>query len=344
MVLGAGVAGICTALELAKLHIRVELVEKSAQLGGHAARLSCKATDRCVQCGACLVYQRICQAVDHPLISIHRSTIVKQVEITDRFKVTLMGLSDSPGLSAAPNGLEVPADALVLATGFDLFNPDVKPYGYGHLADVVTNLELETRLRSRHGLWRPSDGRAPGRVAFIQCVGSRDHRLGRAWCSRFCCAAALRSAAWIQKHQPQTQISFFYIDNQTYDPLRDSMLAKISDAIGMIRSVPADILAGPDDRLRITYWDSQQRCSTHTDVDMAVLSAGMQPSAGTAAVVSLLGAAMPDWQSGDGDAGSNLPAGVFMAGSAAGPRTIAETVASAGAAAWQVARYLGITI
>jgi len=340
MVVGGGLAGICASLDLAALHIAVDLVEKAPVLGGHAAQLSCKAVDRCVQCGACLVHQRLALVNAHPRITVHLGVEVCQLEKQERFCATLAATGATPPEPSGPVRLQ--ADALVVATGFDLFDPAAKPYAYGHLANVVTNLELEKSLRACNRLVRPSDGQAPQRLAFVQCVGSRDAAIGHAWCSRFCCAAALRTAAWIKARQPDTQIFFFYIDIQTVGPAADALVSALGDKIRMVRAIPGDIGLGPEGSLRVTYWDPQNRCSACADVDMAVLSAGMRPSAGTAALARLLGVAPVAWEEGRAADGGQRPSGVVWAGAAAGPRTIAQTVASAGAAAWQAARYLGI--
>lgn len=339
MVVGGGVTGVCAALDLAGLGIGVDLVEKSAVLGGHAAQLSCKATDRCVQCGACLVHQRIAQAQRHPGIAIHTAAELRGLDHHNGFTATLV--RNEASSAGAGEQVVLRVDAVVVATGFAPFDPVAKPYGYGHLADVVTNLELEAILRRHHCLVRPSDGKVPARIAFIQCVGSRDAALGHPWCSRFCCAASLRSAAWIKAHHPGTDIWFFYIDIQNVGG-SGSFAKTIGEQIRMVRAIPGDICGGKDGQLRLTHWDPQNRCAVSTDVDMAVLAAGMQPSPATAALARLLGVDLTAWETADAAATDDLPPGVFLAGTAAGPRTIAETVANAGAAAWQAARYLGI--
>ena len=101
---------------------------------------------------------------------------------------------DAIHLDKTGSSEERQTDALVFATGFKPFDPRDKPYGYGIFKNVVTNLDLEKMLRKTGRLERPSDGAAPARMAFIQCVGSRDAKLGHLWCSKVCCGSALRMA------------------------------------------------------------------------------------------------------------------------------------------------------
>jgi len=338
-VIGGGVAGVCAALDLAALGIGVDLVEKGPQLGGHASRLSCKATDRCVQCGACLVHHRLARLRANSLITVHTGADVAAVKRQGGFTLTLSRPCPSNPEAGQRCQAVLQADAIVVATGFALFDPAPKPYGHGHLPNVITNLDLEATLRAHQRLARPSDGKVPAQMAFVQCVGSRDAAINHGWCSRFCCAATLRSAAWIAANHPDIGITIFYIDIQSAWP--DAPADRLRDKIKMVRSIPGDVCLAKDGRLQVTYWDPEKRCGTCTDVDMVVLAAGMQPSADTATMARLLGVASPDWENGQWAVVPEPSAGVFWAGAVTGPATIADSVASAAAAAWQAARFLG---
>ena len=175
LVIGAGIGGLTAAIVLADHGLEVDLVERGPAPGGHAARLACKATDRCVRCGACLVTAAIEVATDHPRIRLHLSSRAEAVRATDA-GFTYRLVSETAAAEAA-------ADAVLIAAGFDLFDPRDKPYGFGLYPDVVTNLQVETLLRSPDGVVKPSDGTPPARVAFLQCVGSRDRKLDHLWCS-----------------------------------------------------------------------------------------------------------------------------------------------------------------
>jgi heterodisulfide reductase subunit A len=232
-------------------------------------------------------------------------------------------------------------DAVLVATGFKPYNPAEKSFGYSQFADVVTNLEAESILRTYTLLKRPSDGKLPGRIAFIQCVGSRDAKLGHSWCSKICCGSSLRMARLVQARQPQTQVTFFYIDIQTFGKDFQEFYAASQNAIGFVRAIPGDIFQIADGRLQVVYFDPESHESVESRFDMVILSAGLTPAADNAELVRLL-----NWnQSASGfiqprQEHPDPPAGVFVAGSAMGPMTIAESVGSAGQAVWQIVDYI----
>jgi heterodisulfide reductase subunit A2 len=232
----------------------------------------------------------------------------------------------------------IEADAIVVATGFDTFDPSDKPYGYGQFPDVVTTLELERVLKREGRALRPSDGARPRRIAFIQCVGSRDARLGHLWCSKICCGSALRMARLIRDRQPETEITLFYIDIQTFGRDFPSVYKKIETEIDLVRAIPGDIFANTDGSLRITFADEKTRKSAEAEFDLVVLSVGMIPCADAGRLADQLRIDPAD--TGFFRSGPLAERGVFVAGSARGPMSISETVASAGNAAWQVLRYL----
>ncbi|MBW2365724.1 MAG: hypothetical protein JRF25_11850, partial [Deltaproteobacteria bacterium] len=104
-------------------------------------------------------------------------------------------------LDAGETTLSAHANAVILATGFKPFNPVDKPYGYGKFKNVITNLDMERMLRRDGRAIKPSNGVEADRIAFIQCVGSRDAKLNHLWCSKVCCGSALRMAGLVKARQ-----------------------------------------------------------------------------------------------------------------------------------------------
>ena len=153
MVVGGGISGLCAAVDLARLGVAVILVETSGSLGGHAARLSCKAAQRCVACGACVVEEKIRQASTDANIRVHLNTCVDKIDRHTRFEVSL-----NQGLKIQ----HIEVDAVLMASGFAPFHPVNKPYGYGRFENVMTTLELDRMLRRSGTVKRPSDARSPG--------------------------------------------------------------------------------------------------------------------------------------------------------------------------------------
>jgi heterodisulfide reductase subunit A len=400
-IIGAGVAGLTAADELAQWGARVSVFEKSPFLGGVAIQLACKATDACVKCGACIAEDKLQKACRHPQVAFHTGTTITGVAAGPGFaldfhthsplinaeKCNGCGLclrkcpvsgalleGHSPRLGnyvairrelcrffdhractlcrdICPQGAitlndqrqdgHLQVDAVLLTTGFSPFNPSTKPFGYNRFSDVITNLDAERMLREHALLKRAADDRPAGRIAFIQCVGSRDASLGHGWCSKFCCGGALRMARLVQARQPGTQVTFFYIDVQTFGKDFAEFYGQCRDTIEFVRAIPGDIFQTEDGRLQVVYFDPYAHKSVDSVFDMVILSAGMTPSPGNAEL-----ARMFNWRLDSNgfmrvrEHHADPPAGVFIAGAVQGPMTIAESVSSAGYAVWQMVDYL----
>lgn len=369
MVVGGGIAGLTAARELASRNVTVELVEKSCFLGGHSISFTCKATDRCRQCGACSVEKMLGEVVESPGINVHLRSEVKAVTRGDAITVTLgksevdfgetgllKGFShhNSPFYVAGEKTADMPAgtvpadelgsgmtmdvDAVIVATGYEPFDPNIKStYGYDEHSNVITGMELENILRDHSRLVRPSDGAEPDRVAFIQCVGSRDERLGNLWCSVVCCPYAMRMAGLAKYNKPDTDISIFYIDVQNTGKEFPAFYQKIQEDVNFLRCIPVDIYPSENDGLRIQYMPEEGGNSVAMDFDLAVLSVGIMPGGDTSSLSGMFDIAINEHgflkQSGDG---------VFLAGTAKGPSGIAGSIADSEQAAYDTMKYLGV--
>ena len=234
-------------------------------------------------------------------------------------------------------------DAILLATGFTPYNPKDKPYGYGVFKNVVTNLDLEAILRRRGNAAKPSDQAAANRIAFVQCVGSRDKKLNHLWCSRVCCGSALRVAGLIKFKQPEADITCFYIDIQSFGKDFETFYTRIKNDIRFVRSIPGDIFEQEDKRLKVIYADPVTHESCEELFDLVVLCIGLCPNRGAADVIDLLRFKTNDdgFLPGHPSNGSPQEGGVFVAGTAAGPMSIPESIATAGSAAREMLEYLG---
>ncbi|MFZ1985697.1 MAG: FAD-dependent oxidoreductase [Desulfatitalea sp.] len=342
-IIGAGVAGLSAADELARWSIGVTLVERAPFVGGHAARLGCKATGECVTCGACLADERRMRVMRHANVSILTGTRVTGIDCADGF--TLHYEKDAQratGTSGSDGAGVLQADALLVATGFSAYDPSEKPYGYGRFPNVLTLLDAEGRLRQNGRLTRPSDERPPDRIAFIQCVGSRDSRIGHPWCSKICCGSALRMARLIQHQRPETSVTFFYIDVQTFGKNFQKFYDQTRAHIQMVRAIPGDIVQRADNCLQAAFFDDVQRKAREEEFDLVILSTGLTPAADNVNLAGMLD--LPLAESGffhpTESAHGCGKAGIFAAGAALGPMSIAESIDSAGKAAWEMLNYL----
>lgn len=234
------------------------------------------------------------------------------------------------------------ADAIILATGFEPYNPEDRPYGYALFENIVTTADLEDILTQRGEVCRPSDHNPPKTIAFIQCVGSRDFSLNHLWCSRVCCASALRTAGLVLENRPGTRVTIFYIDIQTDDRGLADLYGKLKNEIRFIRTLPGDIYEENDNTLRITYYDTGLFEAVEEVFDLVVLSVGLLPSKGLGQVARLFGVQLDD--SGfikvNQENTSTETEGVFAIGACRGPAGIAESIGQAEQAAWESVKYL----
>jgi len=336
LVIGGGITGLSAALQLADMNFAVTLIEQSASLGGYAARFSCKATDRCVRCGACLVEQKVRRSIDHQNIEVILEYKITNINKNYIYSIDLQ--PTAPGCRT-PRQRHLDADAIIVATGFQHYDPESKPYGYRRFDDVVTNLDLEQMLRTQGTVRRPSNGAFPDRIAFFQCVGSRDAKLKHLWCSKVCCGSALRTANRIKWQRPDTQITVFYIDIQTFGKDFEIFYHNIRDSIRMVRTLPADIFLCENNRLQVNYFDD---ASIEEEFDLVVLSIGMMPQGLNADLFNQLGFSVSPESDSFQYENVSLPFidGVFAAGAVLAPMGIADSIASAQKAARDVVSYL----
>ncbi|MFP3868288.1 MAG: FAD-dependent oxidoreductase [Desulfobacteraceae bacterium] len=236
--------------------------------------------------------------------------------------------------------------AIIMATGLGVAPADNFP-GYDH-PDVVTSQEFE-RLLSATGphagkLLRPSDQTPPGRIAFIQCVGSRDPREGAAWCSAVCCMASLKEALVAQEISPAgVQAAIFYMDIRTHGKGFERYLQQAQDhGVQLIRSRVTAVHPQPQGGVTISYTDPGGR-PCEDSFDLAVLAVGLRPTAGFIQWARQLGVAVDE--QGFVKTSSLIPIttdreGLFICGTASGPMDIPEAVTSASANAAAVSQLL----
>ncbi len=305
--------------------------------------------DRCNGCGAC---REVCPAKG----ALVRSPFSARVGLVEESCLFFKNGSCSACVDACPEhavNLQAPAetstitsDTVVLAAGFQSFDPREKPrLGYGRVPGVITAEELDTLLREDKAL--PRIGEAPPRsMAFIQCVGSRDARIGKDYCSRVCCGYALRMIRLARGKFPWIEPSMFYMDIQTFERDFDRRLADAAQEARLVRAMPAEIRTSSDGRPEIVYEGPDEQRAVEA-FDLVVLSVGISPAKSLGALGKLfsVGPNTDGFLGQDGEEVSTGRPGVFVAGTVQGPRSIEETVSHAARAAAEVADYLrGIVV
>jgi len=333
LVIGAGIAGITAALELAGLGISVTLIEKEASIGGLAASFCCKAAERCNKCFACVVDKRIMDIKNCPDVTILTQTV-------------LAGLKGDSGaylaiLDNAGRILELEVAALVVAAGIDPYDAALKgEYGYGYLKNVITARDLEVMIREGGDILRPSDGMCPQSIAFFQCVGSRDQAAGNLYCSQVCCAYALRLIRLIRYNYPDITIAFYYMDIQPAGVHFADFLSQCREdsKIRFIRSIPSKVYHAPaTDSLRVKFADAGQGDVSEENFDMVILSVGMTLKKEARSITDLLSLGFDEDRFIDD---SEAREGIFAAGACTGPKDIEQSATQAKSTALNVYRYL----
>jgi heterodisulfide reductase subunit A len=190
-----------------------------------------------------------------------------------------------------------------------------------------------------HRFVRPSTGEPPRNVAFIQCVGSRDRQIGNEYCSKVCCGVASKEAIEIRRLLPDTKVYIFYIDMRMYGYWENAIYwpAQEEYNVNYIRGIVTEIVA-KDGRLLMKGEDTTMGRPLEVLMDVIVLSVGMEPSRGTREIAGILGLEPNKYgfihTPGEPmDPVSTSVDGIFVAGAAAGPKDLEDTIGMAGSAA-----------
>ncbi|MDA8064964.1 MAG: FAD-dependent oxidoreductase [Thermaerobacter sp.] len=337
VVIGGGPAGLKAAAELRSLGLDVALVEKAGVLGGTPVQEKFALLAPELR-PAEEVVGALVKAVQQDGVQVHLNSTVTAVAGQGKdFTLTVQNGKGEERLQAG---------AVIIATGYEHFDPSVKPeYGYGVFPDVITSAQLEGML-SDGKVVRPSNGQVPKKVAILQCIGSRDAQVERKYCCRVGCVVASKQAVELRQKYPDMQVYIFYMDIRTYGRGFEELYWKAQDDFGVrfIRGRGAEVRRRGDELLLKAEETLKARAS-ETPFDMVVLTVGMGPSEGTKAMASLFG--LPVAEDGFVEPADRMlapvstkAAGVFVAGTALGPKDIEDAALEGAAAALRAAAYL----
>ncbi len=237
-------------------------------------------------------------------------------------------------------------DTIIVATGFDVFDAtQMKQFGFGKYSNVITAPQLERIIAAAgSGVILKALGK---RIAFVQCVGSRDEQVGNNYCSRICCMFATKLARLLKRTDPTREIYIFYIDLRAYGKGFEEYYRLAQESgIKYIRGKVAQIIEDPETKkVTVIAEDTLNRQIIKAEFDQVVLSTGIVPSPTTTKIAEMLGLATspdgflqeahPKFRPVD-----TLIDGVFLAGCCQGPKDIPDTVAQASAAASRAIRLM----
>jgi heterodisulfide reductase subunit A len=332
VVIGGGVAGLVAVLDVADAGFPAYLVEQSDHLGGRVADLYRTFPE--MEPVADWLPQLVERVQSHQKITVFLNSEVESVDgFVGNFQVKVSQLSESSELSES-SALKV--GAIVVATGYDVFDPQRKPeFGYGHYPQVMTTLEMEKRLAEGN---LTINGKTPKDIAFIKCVGSRDVQVGNPYCSRVCCMVSAKQARLLKEQLPDSRVSVFYIDVRTFGKRGEEFYDEVRQAGVLYRRGNVSEIYKKGDRVALRVEDTFLRRTIEHEADLVVLAVGMQARDDVEDIASLL--KLP--RSADGfflEAHPKLRPvdtavdGVFLAGCCQGPKDIPDTIAQAKAAA-----------
>ena len=422
LVIGGGIAGIQTALDIADAGFEVDIVEQKPTIGGKMAQLD--KTFPTLDCAACILTPKMVDAAQNEKIRIFTYSEVTEVhgfvgnfDVTIKKKARYVNENICTGCGACtekcpmrkvPNEFNLGMDnrsaiyipfaqaipkvatidpehcmmlksgkcglcskvctagaidykakdefitekygAIVAATGFNPISLEkFDEFAYSQSKDVVTSLEFE-RLMNAAGptkgtLLRPSDGKRPKSIVFVQCVGSRCAACadkGKEYCSKVCCMYTAKHAMLTRDKYPDTDVYVFYIDVRTPGKNFDEFYRRAVEEYGVhyIKGMVGKV-SPEGDKLKVQASDLIAGKQLHIDADMVVLAAAMEPDKSARQLATMLTASM-DTNDFFTEAHPKLrpvespTAGVFLSGACQGPKDIPETVAQAGAAASKV--------
>lgn len=249
-----------------------------------------------------------------------------------------------------PRKIEIDASSIIVATGFELYNSQrIGEYGYKRYPNVITALEFE-RLVSTTGptggkLERPSDKRIARRIAFIQCVGSRSHRIGVPYCSSVCCVHASKEAVLVKERDSESEVTVFHIDLRVFGKGFQHFINSAREDWGVkyIRGRPGEIREHPITRDLTIWYEDTERCKVdNLEVDLVVLCTAMIPRPENKKLADVLGVELDEsgfFKVQDPFANpneTNVP-GIYVCGFCHGPRDIPESVTEGSAAAAKAA-------
>jgi heterodisulfide reductase subunit A len=240
--------------------------------------------------------------------------------------------------------------AIILAPGFEEFDPKLRgEFGYGQFKNVITSIEFE-RVLSASGPYkghvlRPSDGEIPTKVAFLQCVGSRDPAIGQTYCSSVCCMYAVKEAVIAREHEKLVEPTIFYMDMRSYGKGFDAYVERAEKEYGVrfVRCRVSRVEEDPKTRDLIVFYETEDGKLERERFGLVVLSVGLCSDASKRALAKTLGVELNHAGFAETDPMEPLQTsvpGIFVAGAFQGPKDIPETVAQASGAASKAGAFL----
>ncbi|TSA26040.1 MAG: CoB--CoM heterodisulfide reductase iron-sulfur subunit A family protein [Bacteroidetes bacterium] len=332
VIIGGGVAGMTAASRLADLGEQVILLEREEQVGGHLRNWDRLFPNR---------------RPGYEVLNYLTEELGSKVDIRCLQTVTTIFSGERDFQLQLASGKSLRCDALLLATGFDLFDARRKEeYGYAIYDNVITSAELEELFRSGAPI-TTRQGKVPKRVGFVHCVGSRDEKAGNLYCSKVCCVTGVKQAIEIKELFPEAEVFGFYMDLRMFDRHFEEMYYEAQQKwdINFLRGRVSECAENQDQSIVLKIEDTLTSRPLKMTVDLLVLLVGFVPSPETLRLAAMLDLPVGEdrfLEPADEHTKSTLTVkpGVFLAGAVKGPFSISNAIADAGTAALQIHAYL----
>ncbi|HWP96698.1 MAG TPA: FAD-dependent oxidoreductase [Syntrophomonadaceae bacterium] len=282
LVIGGGIAGLEAAKQIGQAGHNVILVEKESTLGGTLRQLhsSFPRWENPSQ----LLFTKMAELGNCPMVKVEYSTVVtSSIKQDSGFLVRLKRDKNVDK--------EVEVDAVIIATGFSLFDASAYgEYGYGTYTNVLNSLEFEAKLNA----WAEGQNQQeiPKTIAFFKCVGSRDRSKGHPYCSKICCMYTAKQAGLAKDLLPDTKCYVFYMDYRASGKEYEEFVRSVIEQkhVRYVRGRPAKVLP-EGDRLVIRSEDTLMGVPIEVRADMIVLASAIEPSPGTREMGRIFGLA-----------------------------------------------------
>jgi heterodisulfide reductase subunit A2 len=333
VIIGGGPAGLETAASLPGSDYQVTVLEKEDMTGGKLKQWN-KLFPNFREPSEVREYLNKGLKMNNPTVI----TNAEAVEISTDNHQHKVQLKD---------GQLIEADAVVIATGFKLFEAERKEeYGYKIYDNVITSADLEEMLNRSHTV-KTTSGKIPSRIAFIHCVGSRDKKAGNIYCSRVCCITGVKQAIEMKQIIPAAKVFNFYMDLRMYGQNFEELYLEAQQKWGVnfLRGRVSEIAENFDGSLQLKAEDTLSGRPIKMNFDLVVLLIGMEADGcsgrlGKSAKLNFTsGNFLASKDSHFHSQETNIP-GVFLAGTCKEPLSIQETLTDARAAAVKVISWL----
>lgn len=327
VVIGGGVAGMAATAKLRELGFDVTLIDKASRLGGHVKNWYKVFPD----------FTDASEIIDKLQRELNGARI-----LTDTTVTRVEGFAPDFTVHTS-NGEKIEAGAILVSTGFKPFDASLKEeYGYGVYDNCITSIELDVALKQRS--LKTLSGKTPRKVAMIHCVGSRDQKVNNNYCSRVCCTNTIKVAIEVKQLLPESEIYCLYMDIRVFGRGYEELYRASQENYGIqvIRGRLSEANEKNDGSLLLKVEDTLTGKPMRLTVDTLVLMVGMEGNTELSEILGLNAGCDRFYTTAHQQYSNNASVrpGIFLAGTATGPKAIVESITDGRSAAAEIAGFL----